>query len=254
MYLQTKLFALVPLFTSMMLNTWFGVLGNNSIWTSLNDTAHAFFIDEHCTAFGKLIVLTFNLDMYCVKMLLLLRTAHFFKNIPALQLGRASRLVLFCVLTATTTLFCVLVLADAEFKATIFRTGAHKQCEPTVLEAEGGDLNLYPALMFSQSACLHAVIVVICVNKLFRFKRTPLEDSVSIAKGYVVRFLWLAVGVIFSQWMCFAVLLRLRVVLFPVAMMVKIALILFSFDVRFCSWSNSELQSERDYDLRVGQL
>merc|ERR1719491_2076553 len=114
-------------------------------------------------------IVTAYLDMFCVEMLLLLRTDHFFKNIPSLQLGKLYRLALYCLLMTTTAMFCVLVLSEplASFKTTIFRAGTHKQCELTVIG--DGEFNLFPVLALSQNL-LQAAIVVMCMSKLFRFK------------------------------------------------------------------------------------
>eukprot|EP01084_Bolivina_argentea_P189055 325246_1 len=144
--IKIKIFGLLPIFTSIILNTWFGMLGNNSIWSSINDTFP--FIDEYCLESMRIVLLIAHVDLYAVSIFILMRTYYFFDTATTdqVKVNKIIYYALIFLLSTVTILYCIMAMAAPSdiFRVTIYHNNNHqKQCE---LSFNAKSNNIFPAL------------------------------------------------------------------------------------------------------------
>eukprot|EP01084_Bolivina_argentea_P013715 25712_1 len=243
-HLKIRIFALLPIVTSMITNTWFGMIGNNAIWPSINTTYP--FIDTHCLWAMRVMNIVAIVDMYSISIFILMRTYYFFDQINSLKMSRCvyNTLLVFLTVIAVTYCVCVFLAPDSIFQVTIFHhQHTPKQCELTINNRSNA-LNPFPLLVLSQSLGSLAILIL-CSKKLINFMQylqgkkahTPLSKHFSGYKAtelnvnIIRRFLILSIVFIVSYWACFVVLQYIEWSFFALAIMIKIGAVSASFGI-----------------------
>merc|ERR1719203_1300207 len=239
-----KMCALLPICTSIATNAWFGILGNNSLLSFVNDIFP--FIATHCASSMRIVLVLVYIDQFAVSLFILMRTYHFFDTIPSVQVHHYVYKSLIGFLTFLTVLY---VLASAiapndAFRVMIYDDRQYRQCE-LAFATEGPVI--FPWLVISQNV-IQFSILTLCIKKLFDFKEYCAEAGLSkyfsgkVENDHVVyRFLFACIGYIISYWACFVILAYCQWTFFSVSIGIKVLAITCSFDV----------YPATNYDLRL---
>ena len=236
-----KLFSLIPIITSIIQNIWFGILGNNSIWSFLNNFFP--FIDNHCLIFMKIILVNTNIDMWSFQIFILMRINYFFniktQNVSNVKINEFVYKLLLCMLTFISYIYCTMAINEPldVFKGIIYSNGdMYKQCELLLID-KNNTPNIYPILITTQNF-MQLIILFICIKKLINFKKyinsTHFSQHFSggnFNENIVFRFLFGSIIYIISYFVSFIILINYQWSFFPLAISIKIITIIISFDI-----------------------
>merc|ERR1740123_2463395 len=196
-----KTCALLTICTSIATNTWFGVLGNNSLWSFVNDLFP--FIATHCGTSMRVVLVLVYIDQAAVALFILMRTHHFFDLVPTAQINQYLYKGLVGTISVITALFVLasLVTPNSAFQVMIYDDREYRQCE--LAFATGSETLMtviFPWLAISQQV-IQLFVLAICVKKLFDFRKYCDKPSLSQyfsgkpVKSHIVnRFLFASIG------------------------------------------------------------
>merc|ERR1719410_2993171 len=229
-----KLCAILPICTSIATNTWFGILGNNSLLSFINDIFP--FIATHCASSMRIVLVLVYIDQFAVCLFILKRTCHFFDTIQTVQVNNYFYKSSVTVLSFLTILyvFASVIAPNNAFQVMIYDDNEYRQCEMAF--ATDGPV-IFPWLAIAINV-FQFLILTICIKKLFDFKRYCAEAGLSKYfsgkvenEPIVYRFLFACIGYILSYWACFVILAYYQWTFFGVAIGIKVLAITCSFDV-----------------------